>query len=221
VDLTPLGSRPVEFALKSLTSRTKYAVEKPAQLNTDSPFAEKHGLRLKWVFPLTMAGMVVLMAGCVSPEETPYAAGQDLPSTPNELDAAQRTLVSFFDDLARGRYRQASEHFVVPNALTFLYDDIDPQDGEVLLARACGDRAGCKFFCWRIKDVIDRVQASPTTFYFTVRFEDEEGNLLIGGDNVTPRVWDPPGCTEFKYAVVKVEDQFYVDGIPVFTGCWP
>src|SRR3990172_13370158 len=71
--------------------------------------------------------------------------------------------------------------------------------------------------------VVNRVQATPSDSHFTVRFEDGDGNLLVGGDNVTPRVCDPPGCThsEYVYAVVKQENRFFVDGIPVFSGCWP
>ena len=141
----------------------------------------------------------------------------------SDVDLAQQTLISFFETLSREEFKQASELYRVPNPLAFLYSDIDPADGEALLSRACSDRSSCRFYCWKIRDVVNRVQATPSDSHFTVRFEDGDGNLLVGGDNVTPRVCDPPGCThsEYVYAVVKQENRFFVDGIPVFSGCWP
>jgi hypothetical protein len=106
-----------------------------------------------------------------------------------------------------------------------LYPEIDPEDPEALLAKAYTDdeRLRCRFYCWRIKDVVDRARISLEEFAFTVRFEDQEGNLLTGGDNVTPRPCNPPGCpqSEYTYVVKQIEEKFIVDGIPVFSGCWP
>ncbi len=109
--------------------------------------------------------------------------------------------------------------------MIFLYPEVDPEDAEALLTKACAadERFGCRFYCWKVKEVVSRSQLSPDEFAFAVRFEDDEGNLLIGGDNVTPRVCDPPGCThsEYDYVVKKIAGEFYVTGIPVFSGCWP
>lgn len=182
---------------------------------------------MKLNVPLVVVGFIGTIAGCIAPSRAIQSRPEEvLPTTrtkraSNDRSEAEQTLVSFFDALSQGQYREASEYFVVPNPLTLLYTEIDPQDGAALLARACEDRSGCRFYCWSIKDVVKSSQASPTDFHFTVRFEDESGNLLVGGDNVTPRVCDPPGCSQFTYTVIKISDQFYVDGIPVFTGCWP
>jgi hypothetical protein len=157
-------------------------------------------------------------------EERGTSSGS-IPDTADDLDSAEQILISFFDALAQDDYREAAEYHMVPNPLMFLYRDIDPENAEDLLERACddNDRAGCVFYCWKIKDIVRRSQASSDEFYFTVRFEDEDGNLLVGGDNVTPRVCDPPGCrhSEYSYVVRKHESRYYVDGIPVFSGCWP
>jgi hypothetical protein len=143
----------------------------------------------------------------------------------SDLETAEQVLIAFFDALSQNDYRTAAFYHMVPNSLVFLYPDIDPENAEALLARACNDkeRFGCLFYCWRIKDVVDRNQASSEKFFFNVRFEDNEGNLLVGGDNVTPRVCDPPGCThsEYAYTVFMRGNRFFVDGIPVFSGCWP
>jgi hypothetical protein len=143
----------------------------------------------------------------------------------SDLEAAEHALIAFFDALSRHDYRTAALYTRVPNPLTYLYPDIDRENGEALLTKACNDveRRGCRFYCWKIKDVVNRTQASPDEFFFSVRFENYQGDLLIGGDNVTPRVCDPPGCThsEYAYTVIKRENRFLVDGLPVFTGCWP
>jgi hypothetical protein len=89
-----------------------------------------------------------------------------------------------------------------------------------LLARACAEQSLCRSYCWKIKGAVKHVQVSPTEFTFTVRFQDKEGILFDGGESVTPRVSGPPGCSKFSHAAAKVEDQFYLDAIPVFTGCW-
>jgi hypothetical protein len=184
---------------------------------------------MRWNLLLLITGLAVLTGGCVSPIDDPgLARGEFTPTSTmlgasSEIDLAEQTLISFFDAISKEEYKRAAALYIVPNPLAFLYSDINPANGEALLSRACGDRSSCQFYCWRIKDVMSRVQVSPAEYSFTVRFEDGNGNLLVGGDNVTPRVCDPPGCThsEYVYAVVKLEDQFYVDGIPVFTGCWP
>ncbi len=141
----------------------------------------------------------------------------------DDISRAERVLITFFDALSRGDFKVAAHYHWTPNALIYLYPDIDREDAEALLIEACGDRSGCQFYCWKIKDVVDRIRVSSNRFVFVVRFEDEEGNLLTGGDNVTPRVCDPPGCrhSEYAYTVIKDEGDFYVDGIPVFSGCWP
>jgi hypothetical protein len=149
--------------------------------------------------------------------------GMTMPA--NDFDSAEGTLISFFDALSRNDFDEASKVHLAPNPLTFLYEDIDPQDAEALLSRACtpSEESWCVFYCWKIKDVVCREQVSSEEFVFRVRFEDEAGNLLTGGDNVTPQVCGPTGCIqeEFTYHVVKIDRKFYVDGIPVFAGCWP
>jgi hypothetical protein len=186
---------------------------------------------MKHVLLLSILTLSFLLFGCGGPlaggdrvDEKGTASGST-PGTADDIDSAQQTLISFFNALARDDFGEAAEYHMVPNPLMFLYPDIDPQNAEDLLERACDehDRAGCVFYCWKIKDIVRRSQASSDEFYFTVRFEDEDGNLLIGGDNVTPRVCDPPGCmhSEYSYEVRKNEGRFYVDGIPVFSGCWP
>jgi hypothetical protein len=141
------------------------------------------------------------------------------------LAAAEQALIAFFDALSRNDYGTAALYHRVPNPLIYLYPDIDPENAEALLMRACNDeeRLGCRFYYWKIKDIVDRNQGFPDEFFITVRFEDDEGNLLIGGDNVTPRVCDPPGCahSEYAYTVVKRENRYLVAGLPVFSGCWP
>ena len=152
-------------------------------------------------------------------------SAQSASPSANDLGSAERALLAFFDALSQGDYSQAAEYHWTPNPLASLYPDIDPADAEALLAEACtaDERFGCHFYCWKVREVVSRTRLSPDEFAFVVQFEDADGNLLVGGDNVTPRACDPPGCThsEYDYVVKKVAGDFYVNGIPVFVGCWP
>jgi hypothetical protein len=143
----------------------------------------------------------------------------------SDILVAEDVLIYFFEALSRQDYREAAQYHLTPNPLTFLYDDIDTNDAESLLAEACtlSERSWCVFYCWKISEIVRREKLSSHEFLFTVRFQDEEGNILVGGDNVTPQVCGPEGCKrkEFSYVVIKKDGNFYVDGIPVFVGCWP
>jgi hypothetical protein len=168
-----------------------------------------------WIFILS-AG---LMASCGK-------GGMFLAETPESgLEAAEHVLLSFFDALSREDYRLAASYHLTPNPLSFLYEDLDPENAEALLARACtpSEQSWCVFYCWKIKDVVSRDQVAFDEYVFHVRFEDQAGHLLVDGDNVTSRPCGPTGCKQevFIYRVILVEGKYYVDGVPVFSGCWP
>lgn len=181
--------------------------------------------------PILLCFFLILITACGSAMPTSLIAqqaageGQVSDSTSGDVDVARRTLILFFEALWRGDYQTAAQVYWSPNPLQLIYKDVEPEDGEALLEKACESavHAGCRFYCWRIKDVVGQSKVSSHSFVFTVRFEDPEGNLLSGGDNVTPGVCAPPDCprTQFAYTVRKEGEAFYVEGVPVFSGCWP
>jgi hypothetical protein len=173
----------------------------------------------KYYIKLCMVLCFLSLFGCQT-KSTPTP-----PPIQSDLQIAEDALIEFFDALSRQDYVEAAQYHLTPNPLTFLYDYIDPNDAVSLLEEACtlSERSGCVFYCWKISEIVRREKLSSHEFLFDVRFKDEEGKILVGGDNVTPQPCGPEGCKreEFTYVVVKVDGNFYVDGIPVFVGCWP
>ncbi len=130
----------------------------------------------------------------------------------------------FFDSLYRADYQTAANYYGGSYyALQSLYPDIDPQDQATLFKRAC-EGSEYAFYCWEIRDFVGQEQVSPGKYLFTVRFEDDNGNLLTGGDNKTPTPCLPPeNCprSQYVYTVLKDEGEFLVQELPVCAGCWP
>lgn len=181
--------------------------------------------------PILFCFFLIVLAACGStPPSSPNdqqaeRGGRVSGPTSGDIDEARRTLILFFEALSRRDYRAAAQFHWSPNPLQLLNKDVEPGDGAGMLERACESDpgAGCSFHCWRIRDVLGQTILSDHSFAFMVRFEDGEGYLLRGGNNVTPGVCTTPDCqrTEFSYTVRKEGDAYYVEGVPVFSGCWP
>jgi hypothetical protein len=178
------------------------------------------GIRFnKFITILCLVFSIFSLSGCwTSAIPTPSIDQSD-------IQVAEDVLIYFFDALSRQDYEEAAQYHLTPNPLIYLYEDIDPNDAEALLEEACtlSEQSWCVFYCWKISEIVYREKLSSLEFIFHVRFEDEDGNMLVGGYNITPQPCLPDGCThdEYTYQVVKVDGEFYVDGIPVFVGCWP
>jgi len=119
---------------------------------------------------------ILFSAGCGSSEKL------SSPFPTNDIDSAEDALISFFEALSRSDFKLASQYHLTPNPLMFLYEDVDPQDAEALLRKACvkNEQSGCVFYCWKIKDVVSRTLISPDKVAFIVRFEDEGGEYSHG-----------------------------------------
>ena len=173
---------------------------------------------------------ILLLTACSKPSSLPAPSDGEVPqvqtsvSTPSDLDLARSALITFFDSLYRDDYQTATNYYGgLYNALQSLYPDVDPQDHATLFKTAC-EGSEYAFYCWKLKDIIKQEQISPGRYLFTVRFEDDSGNLLTAGDNKTPVPCLPTEeCprSQFAYTILKVEDEFLVQELPVCTGCWP
>jgi hypothetical protein len=133
-------------------------------------------------------------------------------------------LTAFFDSLYTGNYQTATQYYGGSYyALQSLYPAVDPEDEARLFKTAC-EGSEYAFYCWKLKDIVEQKQPSPDRYLFTVRFEDDSGTLLTGGDNKTP-VPCLPGeeCprSQYTYTVLKVDGEFLVQELPVCAGCWP
>lgn len=171
--------------------------------------------------------VILLLTACSqtsslsTPIDTNISPDQAIVSTPSDLDLARSALITFFDSLYRGDYQTAANYYGGSYyALQPLFPNVDPQDHATLFKTAC-EGSDYAFYCWKLKDIVGQEQISPGRYLFTVRFEDDNGNLLTGGDNKTPVPCLPPeNCprSQYAYTVLKVEDEFLVQELSVCAG---
>ncbi len=159
-----------------------------------------------------------------SPIDTHIPPDQASVSTPSDLDSARQALITFFNSLNTGYYQIAANYYGGSYyALQSLFPNIDLQDHAALFQMAC-EGSDYPFYCWKLKDIVGQEQISPGRYLFTVRFEDDDGNLLTGGDNKTPVPCLPPETcprSQYTYTVLKLETEYLVQELPVCTRCWP
>lgn len=162
---------------------------------------------------------MLFLAAC---SKTPLVQTSISPAS--DLDSARSVLVTFFDSLNTGNYQTAVKHYGGSYyALQSLYPEVPPQDHPALFKTAC-EGSTYAFYCWKLKDILEQEQISPDRYLFIVRFEDDSGELLTGGDNQTPvPCLSPEECprSQYTYTILKVEDEFLVQELPVCAGCWP
>ena len=173
----------------------------------------------------SICAAILLLTACASaPSDKEAPQIQTSVSTANTAKVAQSTLIAFFDSLYTGDYETATNYYGGSyHALQSLYPDVDPQDYAALFKTAC-EGSKYVFYCWKLKDIVKQEQVSPSRYLFTVRFEDDSGNLLTGGDNMTPVPCLPPeNCprSQYVYTVLKIEGEFLVQELPVCSSCWP
>jgi hypothetical protein len=178
----------------------------------------------------SLCTVILFLTACSStsslstPIDKEVSPDQASVSAPSDLDLARGALITFFDSLHRGNYQTATDAYGgAYYPLQSLFPDVDPQDHATLFKTAC-EGAGYAFYCWRLKEIVGQEQVSPGRYLFMVRFEDDHGNLLMGGDNKTPVPCLPPeNCprSQHTYTVLKVENAFLVQELPVCAGCWP
>lgn len=174
--------------------------------------------------------VILLLTACSktsapsAPGDKPASQVQTSVSPPGDLTLARSALITFFDSLYTGDYPTAAKYYGGSYyALQSLYPAVDPQDQADLFKTAC-EGSEYAFYCWKLKDIVGQEQISPGRYIFTVRFEDGSGTLLTGGDNKTPVPCLPPEeCprSQYTYTILKVEDEFLVQELPVCAGCWP
>lgn len=174
--------------------------------------------------------MILLLTSCSqtsslsTPINTNISPDQAPISTPSDIDLARSALITFFDSLYKDDYQTAASYYGAGSyhILQSLFPDVDPQDHVTLFKTAC-EGSEYIFYCWKLKDIVGQEQISPDRYLFTVRFEDDNGNLLIGGDNTTAMPCLREDCprSQYTYTVLQVEDEFFVQELPVCADCWP
>lgn len=184
-------------------------------------------MHFKRFIPIGVFCLILTACRTHSPASTRTPPAQAGIPTATEVDRARLALSEFFDALSRHEYQTAATYYGGSyHELQRFYKDVDPQDRAALFKSACERPATspCRFYCWKIKDIVGQGQTAAGDYYFTVRFEDKDGNLLTGGDNLTPAPCGPPEeCprSKYTYTMAKVADRYLVRTLPVSTGCFP
>jgi hypothetical protein len=126
-----------------------------------------------------------------------------------DLDKAQETLLRFFSLLHQGQYAEAVDLYGGPyDVLQEWNPTADPQDYVGLLARGCMANG---LQCLAVKQVMAVETGSRDKFSFTVTFENPDGSLFVLNPHGTiPR-------SEFDYTVVRSEDDYFVEELPVYA----
>ncbi|MCL5994469.1 MAG: hypothetical protein M1546_00245 [Chloroflexi bacterium] len=186
-------------------------------------------LHSKLLRSICLIGLLLTACSAVPPPvSTPAdnATSHNPVQTPTrtDLDLAGDALTMFFDALSKGDYSTAVKYYGGSyTALQSMYPKVDPQDRAALFKSAC-EGSVYRFYCWKAKDIVEQKQVSLGRYLFTVRFEDEQGHLLTGGDNRTAVPCLPPETcprSQYVYTVQKAEGDFLVQELPVCAGCWP
>jgi hypothetical protein len=164
---------------------------------------------MKRKFLLVLLALAALMAGC---GQTP-----DSPAGDPELEAAQQTLVDYFNYAAGGEYEQAAALMAEdPDSLDAMIANnpsVDPENRAALLEAACA----FQLRCMAVLDVMSGERVSESEFTFVVQFASEDGSLFVLGPCCGADETEMPPVSEFEYTVLKEGDGYKVLGLPVYV----
>ena len=133
--------------------------------------------------------------------------------TPTVLTLARRALETYFALLHTGQYAEAVAYYGGDyQVLRDSHPDVASDDHAKLLERACRTHG---VQCMALQEIVVQVEQSPTEHHFVVRFLDHDGStyarpLLAGSGS------SEPTTDQFAYTVLKVNDRFLVQELPVY-----
>ena len=134
-------------------------------------------------------------------------------SPDNDRTLARQALETYFALLHAGRYTEAVAYYGGDyQVLHDSHPDVASDDYAKLLERACRPH-GVR--CMALQEIVVQVEQSPTEHHFVVRFADHDGStyarpLLPAGDSAEP------ARDQFAFTVLKVNDRFLVQELPVY-----
>jgi hypothetical protein len=129
--------------------------------------------------------VVILLASC---------------SIASDAEQAHEVLIRFFDSLQEEDFREAADLYGGSYELLNSYNpDLDPEDREGLLARACQQNG---FQCLQVQVATFNELTENGEYVFTVQFLDPNGELFVLGPCCGEEPETPPEF-QFEYRVVK------------------
>jgi len=130
--------------------------------------------------------------------------------------AAQETLVQFFDLLNAGQYAQAAELFSGSyETMIEQNPGLDPEKHAALFQAACQINGAQ---CLKVKSAILQTEAEPSQYTFLVEFSNPDGSLFVQGPCCGGNETDSPPQSQFPFRVIKdASGKFTVLDPPIYT----
>jgi hypothetical protein len=155
---------------------------------------------------LLLAGM--LLAGCVRAERDP-------------AEAAQETLITYFDRLSSGSYAEAAALFGGDLSMLIGMNPTVPHDETARLFELACTANG--YACLPVREVLDIRQDGPDSFLVTVSFTGPDGLLFeaAGGPCCRAAAEDEPLPTAFTFSIRRVDGRFHVMDLPIYSPLQP
>jgi hypothetical protein len=149
----------------------------------------------------------------LNPTQIPTLTADQAAAAAADLQRAREALVTYFSLLHAGRYADAINYYGGSyDILSSTNPEIDPNDHVVLI------RYGCiLLMCLEVRTIVQAEMASPTEFKFVVEFKNEDGSLFVRGPCCGASETDMPPQSQFTYLVIKVDNRFLVQGLPVYV----
>lgn len=132
----------------------------------------------------------------------------------DENQLAQRALTDYFIALNKGDYAAAVARYGGSYELLKEWNpDIDPQEYAALFERGCTQN-GLQCLALRTASLHQR---SGDSFVFLVEFSNPDGSLFVRGPCCGASETEMPPVSQFSFTVVKAEDKFLVQELPVYV----
>ena len=159
---------------------------------------------------LSLIVLAVTAAACTSPTTSTQQI------EPSQAEAAQETLVRFFDQLNAGQYGQAAELYGGSYETMIEHNpSLDADDHAALFEAACQINGAQ---CLKVKSAVLQTGGEPSQYTFLVEFSNPDGSLFIQGPCCGGNETDFPPQSQFPFRVIRDADgKFTVLDPPVYT----
>ena len=157
---------------------------------------------------------LIVLAATVAACASPSTSTQQNESA--EAEAAQETLVRFFDQLNSGQYDQATELYGGSYEVMIEQNlDLDAEDQAALFQAACQINGAQ---CLKVKSAVLQTGVEGNQFSFLVEFSNPDGSLFVLGPCCGGNETDSPPQSQFPFRVIKdASGKFTVLDPPVYA----
>jgi hypothetical protein len=155
----------------------------------------------------------IFLAACIGNPQADPTKTQASPS--NDLQDAQESLFSYFEELTNGDYTAAADRY--GGELEMLRDwnaDIDPADLPALFEAACSRQLQCL----PVHSIVYARQVDENNFRFNLEFTNSDGSVFVLGPCCGASETEMPPVSRFDCSVEKRGAEDYkVMCLPVYV----